>query len=505
MDKQIKQILSELYDIDPLLENNEKELIKIIKKLLASRPDTKFDKNFAKRLRADLLTKEGKTFNMNLLQKFGFLIGGATLASLLIVPVLLNNSGKGDLGITDIGFEAAPTITMLPKGAFGDLVGITSGPGSNNLAAETADSDLARPQSGGGGFAGSNMIAPAPGGFPESYEITEYRYIYAGDDLSLEEDQLEVLRRKPAVANVGGLSGQFSLGLANLQSISNLQFENISMYQGGNNGLRVSVDLRNGELSLSQQEAFFDYGEIYRPIQPSEIPPDADLTRLADEFIAKYQINLSNYGSGEVSGNFRQTVDLAGSNAVIYLPEVVSVVYPLSIEGTRVYDQGANPQGVYVNINVRTKKVVSLHGLSLQQYEASLYDVETNIDTLINKWQNQNRYAYPSEVSVKTVDIKLGTPELVYVEVYKWDVASGDSRLLVPAYRFPVLEKPTDAYYYSDYVAIPLVPSLLENQGGPIRIMKGNSAVDVPSALPPETSVSSGGSDPGEPTEDLIQ
>lgn len=495
MDKQIKQILSEIYDIDPRLEDNERELINIIKKLLASRPDTKFDKAFAKRLRTELVAKERKTLNMSLFQKLGFLIGGAALASLLIVPVVINNQWGESPSVTDTKIDIGSKITMLEEEAFGDLGEAAGSRGSANAGlAESADTASSfydtRTQSGGGGTS-SLIAAPAPDSVSaprEPFVATEYNYVYVGEDISLEEDKLEVLRRNVRAANVGSLAGQFGLGLVNLQNIGNLQFENVSLTQGANSGMRVHINFQSGEISLNQDQGFAAMPEPYRPIQPSEIPANEELIRLADDFVKKHQVNLDGYGEAEVSDSFIRAVDLATTNAQMYLPEVVSVVYPLSIKGIQVYDQGASPQGVHVNINIRTKEVVSLHGLSVQQYEASLYNVETNVETLIDKWQGQNKYVYPSDIEVRTVDINLGTPQLVYVELFKWEDFRGESRLMVPSYRFPVMEKPADAPYYPDHIVMPLVPSLLENQGGPIRIMEGAPAGGSPSALPPDSA-----------------
>jgi hypothetical protein len=57
MNKQIKQILNDLYELDPALEKRERELTGIINKLIASRPDVKMDAAFKEQLRKTIMEK----------------------------------------------------------------------------------------------------------------------------------------------------------------------------------------------------------------------------------------------------------------------------------------------------------------------------------------------------------------------------------------------------------------------------------------------------------------
>jgi len=55
MNKNIKEILEELYIMDPSLKEKEKQLEKIISKMLMIKPDVKIDENFKKELRKKIL------------------------------------------------------------------------------------------------------------------------------------------------------------------------------------------------------------------------------------------------------------------------------------------------------------------------------------------------------------------------------------------------------------------------------------------------------------------
>ena len=104
MNTKVKQILEDLYKIDPSLGEKEEELVKIINKFLESRPDTKFDKNFAKRLRGELLSKfsfaESKStaweniLNFMSAKKLAYAAGGSLIAASVIIAAAVMLSGQ---------------------------------------------------------------------------------------------------------------------------------------------------------------------------------------------------------------------------------------------------------------------------------------------------------------------------------------------------------------------------------------------------------------------------
>lgn len=512
MDKNIKQILIELYELEPALKNNEEQLVLIVQKLLSSKPDTKFDKAFAKRLKSELLGQKQSSnlLNFNIMHKFGYAIGGAALASLLMLPVFINKNLAGTSFVTDTGFNNRNTITLVGEQAFGELGVVTTGGVGSALSAlssyyapteESADAnakvaELTRAQAGGGGFAGiaANTSMPAP--FPiddGGYRVaTEFRYVYEGEDVDLGVDKLEVLRRVVNPSRVGGLASQFGLGLIDLQKLGQMNFENVSM-TGANSDYRVNINLNLGEISLSKDFNGFAEPEAYRALDGSAIPSDEELIRIADSFVTRFGIDLTGYGEPQVAPGFRQSIELSRTNSGYYLPEIVNIIYPLEIRNTKAYDQGANPYGISININLRTKEAMQVYGLTVQQYEASLYPIKTDITELI-KYSYGERF-YPDGFEIKYVDVKLGTPELVFVQSWTYNEKSGESQLLVPAFKFPVLEKPEGHPYYPDSIIISLVDEF--SGRGDIRIMEATpgsapsmgvtNSVGAPDAIsPPE-------------------
>ena len=507
----IPDILKELYDIDPQLRQHEQQLVASIQRLMTEKPDTKFDKAFARRLRRELTGQAisqstpnftSNLFNLFTMHKFSYAFGGAVIAVVLIVPLMLalTTGGLPQLFSTDNGASVASKITVLGERAFGQLnQGATA---TQNQAAGSAET-LAyneRPQSGGGNGiatdASSKMLVAPDIYYP--YPVTTFDYVYVGEPFDLAETQLEVLRRNVAPVTVGSLAGQFGLGLLDLRKLGNLHFENIAMVQP--DGLRINVDLKNGELYINNDAGYQILAakdaaissspsgsslEIYRPIQLTALLSEQELIGIANSFISRLNISTADYDNPILHESYTQQLDLAKTQPDYYLPEIATVAYPLRIKDTVVYDQGGNVNGILVSINMRSKEVVSVNGISVQQYDASLYDVETDIEKLLTIFEGQPT-GYPSDVTISTVEIKLGTPELVFTQIFKFD-EQGESRLLVPAYRFPVIEKPTDQLWFSSSIIIPLVTDLLNTGGGPIRIMETQSGSGNAPGAPVET------------------
>ncbi len=489
MNKKITNILSELYTIDPSLKQHEDQLVKIIDKIITQKPNTHFDKAFVASLRRKLTQQESTPSMNSYFSKFGYLIGGAVVASLVLVPLLSTNTSPGSL-VTDAGVNTEAKITMLKDNAFGEIAfqgdgygaveqyTITEESAADNAVDEPIPAMISsRPQSGGGGAQGLTRIADP------DFVATRFVFSYAGEEFGLDQDTLEVLRRNTTPSRVGGLASQFGLGLVDLQQLNDLQFESISLMEGNNRqGLRVNIDTRNGQISLHNELPIDYYTSSFRePLRPQDVPDDQTLINTANGFIEKYNINLDQYGEPEVNSEFKNQLELVRTNPDYYTPEYATVVYPLTIREIPVYDQGGNQQGVQATIHIPTMQVTAVYGLALQQYDASAYPIESNIQALITQKQEENNL--PPEITANDVEVKLGTPELVYGFTYFFNNGN-EQQLYVPAYLFPVLEKPAGHPYYPSKVIIPLVQAFNER---PVQILPAQPLIDT---VPPPTAPS---------------
>ncbi len=110
MNDQILKILSDLYQIDPDLKNNEKELVEIIKRLMENKPEVRIDEQFSKILREQL---EKESRGKNKVIKFPHsrkLLLAAIVSTLavtfLIMPIFFtSNTPKNETVVLSFGGE----------------------------------------------------------------------------------------------------------------------------------------------------------------------------------------------------------------------------------------------------------------------------------------------------------------------------------------------------------------------------------------------------------------
>ena len=489
MDKNITTILTELYALDPQLKAHEQQLLAIISRLLTDKPKIKLDRAFVKKLRAELMAEAREqstlqtTTNHSFMTKIYYAFGGAVLAALLIIPTFY--ALKSLPAVTDGSLAIQPglSITQLGEQAFGALV--AEGLATNALAQREA------PPAGLGG--GAPVAAPLMAtdsaiavdsdqkvsAMPAIYPITIFKHMYVGEDVVLDQDKMEVLRRDSAAlgsSSAASLLGKLNFGLADFSALRNSEIRNLTLAEKGSNGFSASVDFTNGTISINK-EFWGDYSNP-QPLTANDVPGDSELIDIANQFVKRFGVNLTGYGNPKVQNNWQRVISSAPV-VEMYVPDTLTVVYPLEINGIRVYDLGGSLDGLMVNINVRTREAVGLYNLAVQSYNSSLYTVKTDIEALLNRLNTQQ---FPSDIAVETIEIKLGTPQLGLTKIWHYDGQIG-YELLVPAYIFPVTEKPAEYSYYSDTVIVPLATDLLDSGygGGIMPMLKGETRSTPPS------------------------
>lgn len=521
-DIELKEILNEIYRLEPGLREREADLLVLLRQMSDLRPDTRFDQSFASRLRAELermrpAPEAPKTFFVNF--KYMNTKIYAALGSVAVVGVvafLMFYSPEKRLA----NFGPETGISRASANAFGNLAALGNatavgnfdgglGSGERTLAAEATPAPLA-PLGMGGDSAGvasdiavnKMMIAP----------MFNYNYVYRGDALELSETSGDVYRRLKGNGQSGrslaNLIRNASFSDLDLGSFRNLRVTNFSLIEDRDLGLMISFDFNEDTVYVSENwekwrnierencgadQACWDR---YR-VRMEDIPSDETLISIANRFVSDYRINLDNYGEPEVDNQWRQGYEAFANKADFYVPEHVSVVYPLLINGEPAYDQGGNYVGLRVTVNVVRKAASGINGLTPYRYEASSYELENSAEAIIRTAENGgwNRgyyyYGEPGQAQVRTLE--LGTPRRALVQTWKY-TNNRNEELLVPALIFPVLNPPTDGYYYgSRTVTVPLVKEMLAelNQSpmyqplpidGPIRIMEGGGGTSGSSA-----------------------
>jgi len=495
MKDKITIILSDLYIIDPSLRQYETKLIKIINKLLESRPDTKFDTKFVKKLRAELLTNAVKLkkeispintpfwpiLNLNFMKKYSFAAFSLIIVALLATSTYFyfGRSKNIDLAFGNLKIEESS------QAAFGSLAS------SEDQIAATGDttfkgSNAAAIGRGGGGGGG----APSERGMPTPNFLT-YSYTYIGDEFSVSQEKMSVYKKiKQLVGDksISSFLNKFKLDLLDLNNFSSLNLSNLNLLEDKEFGYGIYINLDEGLVSVNQNwnkwpRPETQCSQIRNPeenqkcfednrIKIEDMSADEELIAIAQKFLTDRGISLDNYGQPTVQDVWRKSYELSEDKANYYIPESLPIIFPLVVNGQTVFDQSGFPAGLNVEINIRYKKVAGIYALSALKYASSDYEVETDSQEIINLAERGgifNYGGYPGEE--KEVEINLGTPILSLMMYYKYDYATGQNvELLVPAYLFPILNQPADYYFYKKYVVVPIEKTIFNewknNLGG---------------------------------------
>jgi len=495
----IQEILDELFVIDPDLKKYQKELEATMAKMIANKPEDKFDENFRQELKMKLLARAEElekvaSVRPSLWKNLVFWRGVsfATVAVVLVLAVVVPAVRNGWIGMPEFGAEnflslssRGAKIEGAGERAFGNLSSESQAvfgeaDDSSGVSAPVAPplgttpqtmSSTSREVLGLGGGGGGNAVAPDVKMLPPEY-MTKYNYVYAGEDFSFIDPSVAVLRREKSFGSeeLSSVLDKVSFGLFDASKLSNAKVQNLSLAEDRDGG--YIVDFNSYEGIISMYENWQKMMPINYEAQPrlaeSDVPSDEKLVEVTNDFMARYGINLTNYGAPKVNKNWRIGIMGGAADAEIWIPDTMTVQYPLVVDGKEVWEQGGYElSGLSVNVNIRTMKVSSFYGLQTQNYQSSAYAAETDKDRLLkfalqgDLWSQGN---YPVEnFQVKEVEVKLGTPRVEYMRYWKYD-GNQSIELLVPALVFPVLETtPADGSFYKSAVVIPLVREILDS------------------------------------------
>lgn len=496
MDKKIEDILQDLYLIDESLRSQEKELVVIVEELLKAKPETKLDRDFVLKLREELLAKAAQSRKIEnvvpgiaaMMRAFVLAKPYAAFASIVVLIGITTGAYYLGLMSGGVGVPAQPVeqaarfgaeITKIADNAFGTL----------GLSPESKGGMAMRPQSGGGGLGGGSATAPAAmpmmeGGVVDGKmiapEIWNFAYTYAGDDVELADVKGSVYRKKMEKLDGGSLSrilASFDLRSFDASKLSNVKVNNLSLVEDREYGYSLSFDFWSGNVAIGtnwerwpqvayecRDEACFN---AYR-LKLSDVPADAEVVAAADRFLKEYGVDMAGYGAGEIQKDFMQPMPLI-SQTEIYVPDRVSVLYPLILDGKQVFEPYGGKTGMTVDFDVRNKRIAGAYYSFLKKYESSSYDLVTDFAKikdvalrggLTGNYENQN--------PTKIIEVKLGTPSRELSKIYNFNPATNmNEELIVPSLVFPVLNQ-KETGIYQKHIIVPLVTGLNGAQGGAV-------------------------------------
>lgn len=501
-DKKIKKILDDLYKIDPEFKNHEKQLVKIIKELLLLQPDIKPDSKFVEDLKNMLKTEEKKISKNEVLKtkessknyftSFSFLFDLSrsfvivSVLLLLVVSFSFVKIQKDGIKFTKQSKPQSEYLEMFKetkivkksKNSFGNLYAQVK---DANTGIESSGSAMLSSVGRSSGMgAGDYSVPKMAAGFSSVDEIgimpmpTKFNYIYTGGEFEMFGDEENVYKRIPL--NISKeLAGNFSGNnlLIDTNKFNNAGISSFNLIEDRDFGYNVYFGLEDGSVSLYKNwkkwprvEEICGGWENTQCIEGyqlsfDQVLSDGKVLSIANNFLTEYGVDLSIYGPGEIQNDWLRDYSLAEDKSSYYIPDTISVVYPLLVDGKTVYEESGYKSGLNVEVDMREEKVSGLYNMFYQNYESANYETEKNKEKILELVYNGGTspyYDYFNEGEYETVDIELGAPSLELVKIWNYDNSSMTSQeLYVPAYVFPVISQSKPVYFYRKNVVIPAV------------------------------------------------
>lgn len=465
----IKNILDEIYLIDPSLRKKEEQLIGIINKVIEAEPKIEINQSFIDNLKQKIFVKieeenrnKNKKIDFNLyFKRFAYSFSAVAMVILLTIFISLNYSNK-----TDKDYR----ITSLGEKAFGDL---------NINFSQSLNNDNLEGVLGLGASEDMSVTSLDSISRPQMIEINQYKYVYQGDFLDnfdLSTVSSLVYRRvvnknisRQAANNLSSISSNLPI---NLNSFNNKELVHFNFNEEKDYGYSVAVNLGDNTLSIFNNWSTWPqpYQDCYNTdclealrLKEADMLSENELIDLANNFIQKYGIDLSFYSKPEINYQSEVSILRAEYSSNYHYPEYMSVTYPLMINNQEVFNNQGNKEGVEISINLREKKVSGLSNLNFSNYQSATYDLIDNLDKvnkLINRGGLNPDYLYQQ---TKLIEVELDDPSIALVKTW---LSSPDFKehyeLFIPCLIFPIKEKPNQ-FFYRQAVIIPLTKEIFEN------------------------------------------
>lgn len=390
------------------------------------------------------------------------------------------------------------------KGFFGTLLMSATGKQeSSNVAGMGSSETLAVRSADGKMMAGVSTDM----GIMPPMEITKYSYKYVGEDFELFPAEVDVYKKiNPDLSEeVARNFTNQKISFFDLKKFKNINVNNLTINEDRDYGYSLYLGLKDGNFSVYKNwEKWPSVDKLCRGLDNScyqnyqlsvnDVLSDEETIKIANEFLSEYDISLNNYGPGEVQKNWMREYTMSSDKASFYIPDSVSVIFPLKIEGKNIYEEYGSKFGLTVEVDMREKKVASVYNLFYQYYESSSYATESDKESIM-KMVNQGglypdyNYEYPEDVTVKDVEIKIGTPTLEMVKLWNYNNEEMNGyELYVPAYVFPVISEDESVYFYKKNIIIPAVKDFFNNNNNPV-IMYDNVKGSEPAVSAPSIGV----------------
>lgn len=503
MKSTLDTIIEELFALDPTLRAHEKEVRTILSRMIDAKSDVRIDDRFMSELRTSLMhaptavTPTRFQHFLSLFERHALASGAVMAASLLLIIGVVTYNTQSDRAIRKplALFNGGPSLNVREQNAFGSLNYLSGMAGGNvQLGAPEAKSSLPMVGLGAGGNPVMDSAASSDMRMVMPYMV--YTYKYTGEEISVPADTLPVYRRVKQMPSAGGILDavrSLSDRMLNLASFGLLTVQTMTFLQDTDHGHSITLDFFDGRASIQPHYQKWYVSESCTlqgcpaptPLTMNDIPSDETLINISNDFLSDHGIDASRYGVPLVDSQWKNNgmpMPLGRETekmmiAPPYIPDVLTVVYPIIVDGHTIQEYNGMPYGLRVNVDIRKQKVQGLWNLTGEMYDKSEYAAETNTDRIKKIAERGGTYGYVQGAQV--VELNLGTPTVVYIQHHlsqnPYDPAQ---ELFIPALRFPITNPPQDQPYFQNYVTVPLIKDVLDTYDQapmpvdmPVRIM----------------------------------
>lgn len=446
--KQIKNILEDIYKIDKSLKTYGSQLEKIVVEILEAKPEVSVDKKFKQELYREIMVRiselepKKKSIRQGIFsRKFSYAFASVlAIVVVVVVAVIFFTGGEKvsfNLGINDIN-----------DSGFGPLV--------------LSDSSSSEAKGGGGPGTSGSAYLPAPG-------YTEFKYVYIGEDFSIDEDTAGIYKRKVNDSVSRAFSQKISdlkFDFVNFSKFKDLSVDYITISEDRSFGYSINLDLKDASLGLYKNWEKWPKEEN---VKISDIPSNEKIIAIADAFIEEHDIDMSAYGKGEVSADWNAMLEQVRSDkqSEQVVGQGIRIMYQLLLDNVGVYDEWGNKVGISAEVDIINNKVSNLSNVIAQSYDRSNYVLETNVDRILEiAGKTGALKSAPGQKPAKTVEVHLDTPEKVFLQVLIYNVGRTEpEKLYVPALNFPVVKSEKTGFPDGrKRIIVPLVKEILDQK-----------------------------------------
>lgn len=476
MNSKINEILTELYDLDSSLKGKETDLIKIIEKMLKSKPNIKIDEDFKANLKKQILEKitykQENIFSIKDSFKYLWIFLSWAIAFSLIFSFypgilsidknddLLDLSGDSNLALN---FSFVPEVKHISDNAFWELSfnkqisswiwwawvwwwWITTVESSTLSTKIRVDWDYI-----------PKVYTYSLKDWEKLPEIPDSMLVYKKENKDMQV--------KSSI-----LKDIFKTDIVDLSKFRDLWLSNLNLYENIDKWYQINISLREWIVNI-----YRNYSSWMRALDDSQdkltidnVPDDKKIVEIVWDFASKYSVDLSNYSGVLVDSSWKTYYENSDNKSDYYIPEILSVSYQLDLDWKSVYESNWYPYWLNASVNIRDMQVNSFWPINTYDLIWSNYELITENDRILEELKKWNYYYnsnYGIDSNFDEVKVEVWDAKIVYIREYIYNSENNVSEeYFVPWLLFKVFTE-TDSsnmIFPWNYVSIPLVWDFLE-------------------------------------------